>query len=355
MSIHITTWLRAYLALLSTAMESRGFVEVHAGEDALRWPRTTGADVISIAALIDPLIQAQPFGFGGQGLVRRWRACVAELERQALVLPHSVYAENRAFWTVLPALCVYLHAEAAPLPAQMFWTALLAQLAEPTALRNVGPKGDGPFKHFDNVKTYDDLYNAQFKFLRDLRGFDDRDPEPGMAGANGKRIPRTTNGDVVALADYWSTQLSDVKQVFGAAGVEKRWKEALVDVDAIARKGDPNALYPKNTGFWRALLKTAIHVAVADEAPSNAEMMLESLGASVTHLPETLKAGAKAVAGEVAQLAGGAANAIGKVANEAGKGLFSGFGTPLLIGAGALGLFLLSRSNRGGERAEPAS
>ena len=45
-------------------------------------------------------------------------------------------------------------------------------------------------------------------------------------------------------------------------------------------------------------------------------------------------------------LAGGAAQAIGKVANEAGKGLFSGFGTPLLIGAGLVGLFLISRSGR---------
>ena len=31
-------------------------------------------------------------------------------------------------------------------------------------------------------------------------------------------------------------------------------------------------------------------------------------------------------------------------ANEAGRGLFSGFGGPLLVGAGLLGLFLISRS-----------
>ena len=265
MSIHINTWLRAYFAIQSTAMASRGFVEINAGEDdALRWPRTIGADVISIAAMIDLLVHEQPFRFGGSGLVRRWRACVEDLERHALILPHAEYAENRSFWNMLPAICVYLHAEAAPLPPPVFWDALLAQLAEPTALRNVGPKGDGPFKHFDNVKTYDDLYNAQFKFLRDLRGYDDKNPEPGMGGGNNKRIPRTTNGDVILLADYWSKQLSDVKEVFGAAGVEKRWKDALVDIDTIARKGDPNALYPKNNGFWRALLDTAIHTAVAE-------------------------------------------------------------------------------------------
>ncbi|HLL23852.1 MAG TPA: hypothetical protein VK427_17055 [Kofleriaceae bacterium] len=346
MSIQINTWLRAYFALQSTAMESRGFVEINAGEDeAQRWPRTIGADVISIAALVDPFMREQPLRFGGHGLARRWRACVDDLEQHALVLPHAEYTENRSFWNTLPAVCVYLHSEGATLPPAMFWEALIAQLSEPVELRNVGPKGDGPFKHFDNVKTFDDLYNEQFKFLRTLRGVDHKDPEPGMGGAN-KQIPRTTNGDVVLLADYWSKQFRDVKEVFGHAAVAQRWKETLVDVDAIARKGDPNAVYPKNNGFWRALQSTAIHVAVADEAPSKSDMMLDSLKTSITQLPENLKAGAKAVANEVADIAGGAASAIGKVANEAGKGLFSGFGTPLLIGAGLVGLFLISRSGR---------
>ncbi len=344
MSIQITTWLRAYFAIQSTATESRGFVEVNSGEeDAARWPRTIGADVISIAAMVDPFVREQPLRFGGHGLARRWRACIDDLERHALVVPHAVYAENRSFWNTLPAICVYLHSQGAALPPPVFRDALIAQLAEPIELRNVGPKGDGPFKHFENVKTYDDLYNKQFKFLRTLRGVDRKDPEPGMGGAN-KQIPRTTNGDVVLLANYWNKQFGGIKEVFGHEGVATRWKAALVDVDAIARKGDPNALYPKNNGFWRALLSTAIHVAVADEAPSKSDMMLDSIKDSITHLPENIKAGAAAVASGVADIAGGAANAIGKVANEAGKGLFSGFGTPLLIGAGLVGLFLISRS-----------
>jgi len=40
------------------------------------------------------------------------------------------------------------------------------------------------------------------------------------------------------------------------------------------------------------------------------------------------------------------AHAAGKVVNEAGKGLFSGVGTPLLIGAGVLGAVVLFRSGR---------
>ena len=345
MSNQLNSWLRAYMALQSTAMESRGFDEINAGtNDAARWPRTIGADVIAIAALVDPSVREQPLRFGGHGLARRWRACVHDLERYALPAPHAEYVENRSFWRTLPSIFVYLHSQGAPALAPEFWEGLIEQLSETFELRNIGPKSDGPFKHFD-AKTFSDLYLEQFKFLRDLRGFDTKDAEPGMTGAT-KSIPRTTNGDVMLLADYWGKQLQSVKKVFGHDGVEKRWQEARVDVDATARTNDPNAVYPKNNGFWRALSNTAIHVSVADEAPSKTDMMLDSLKASLTHLPENLKAGAEAVASSAASLAGNIAQGVGKVANEAGKGLFAGFGTPLLVGAGLLGLFLISRSSR---------
>lgn len=340
MSIQITTWLRAYFAMQAAAMESRGFIEINAGEDDVaRWPRTIGADVIAIAALLDPFVREQPLRFGGHGLARRWRACMDDLEIHALLAPHREYVENRSFWRTLPSMCVYLHSQGASMPAPELWDALLVQLAEPAELRNVGPSGDGPFKHFDNVKTFDDLYNEQFKYLKQLRGVDELEPEPGMLGAK-KQIPRTTNGDVVLLAEYWSKQLASVKEVFGHEEVEKRWKDAKADVDAIARKGDPNAVYPKNNGFWRAMSHTAIHVAVADEAPSKWDMAKDSIKDSIVHLPENVKAGANAVANTVADIAQG----VGHIANEAGKGLFQGFGTPLLIGAGLLGLYFVSRN-----------
>jgi len=343
MAIQINSWLRAYFALQESAMESRGFVEISTGDDdGERWPRTIGSDVIAIAAVIDPYVHEQPHVFGGRGVARRWRACVDDLARSVLGAPRREYSENRAFWRTLSAVCVFLHSQAAALPPQPIWNALIDQIEERSELRNVGPSGDGPFKHFD-ATTFSDLYLEQLKYLRDLRGFDNLDPEPGMSGGN-KLIPRTTNGDVVVLADYWGKQLARVKEVYGHAAVEKKWKETLVDVDAIARKGDPNAVYPKNNAFWRVLSKTAIQVSAADEAPSTSDIMLESLKDSVTHLPENIKAGTKVIVGELAGLAGDAARSVGKVAQEAGKGLFSGFGTPLLLGAGLLGLFLISRS-----------
>jgi hypothetical protein len=345
MSYPVTSWLRAFFALQSRAMESRGFIELDGNDDEpVRWPRTVGSDVIAIAAVFDPYVRRQPLRSGGQGLARRWRAVMDELERSALTAPQSTYAGNRDFWNTLPPLCIYLHSANAPLPEQRVWTALLAQLDEPVALRNVGPKSDGPFKHFDNVKTFDDLFNEQFKYLRELRGADKLKPDAGASGPD-KLIPRTTNADVIALADYWSKQLASVKKVFGAAGVEERWGAAMTDVNAVARKGDPNALYPKNNAFWRALQPTAIHVAVADEAPSKSDLAIEAVKDSIKNLPENLKAGANAVSNAVADVAHGA----GKIANEAGKGLFAGFGTPLLVGGALVGLFLISRNRRSKE------
>ena len=112
-------------------------------------------------------------------------------------LARSEYAENQSFWETLPHICVYLHGQGAELPPAEVWEALLDELGG--ELRNAGPKGDGPFKHFD-VNGFDELYAAQFKYLRKLRGADDKDAEPGMVGAR-RPIPRSTNADVIALAD----------------------------------------------------------------------------------------------------------------------------------------------------------
>jgi hypothetical protein len=347
MTIEITTWLRAFFALQATAMESRGFVELEGPDEVVvRWPRTSGHDVIAIAAVLDPYVREQPLRFGGHGIARRWRAVVDDLERFALIDPRDEYAENRAFWNTLPAICVYLHSEGAPLPPPEVWDCLRAVLSDALMLRNVGK--DSPFKPFD-VKTWDDLFMAQWQFLVDARGADELAPEPGMTG-NKRKTPRTTNADVIALADYWSRKFADVKEVFGHKDAMARWKRALADVDAIARKGDPAALYPKNNGFWRDLKSTAIHIAVADEAPTKWDMAKDAIKESVKNLPENIKIGAEKAATALTSAAGEVAHGVGKIANEAGKGLFSGFGGPLLIGAGLLGVFLISRNRASGEK-----
>ena len=332
--ITISTWLDGYLELRHRAFADRGAIEL---ADGTRWPRTTGEQVAAIAATFTPAIRAN----AAPKVVRRWRATLADIQRDALADLHDTYINNRTFWATLEAVAVYLDNLALRPPATRAWLALFSiiETSDDTAPRNVGPDGDGPFKHFDGIQTFDDLYNAEFKYLRDLRGSDKMQPDPGMAGVE-RTIPRTTNADVVALADYWTKQLADVKDIMGTDYVTKVWRAATADVDQLARHAaDPGAVYAKNNSFWRALSSTAIHVAVADEAPSKWDLAKESIKDSVVHLPDTIKT----VAGKGVDALADTAQAAGKVVNAAGKGLLSGAGMPILIGAGVLGAVLLFR------------
>jgi hypothetical protein len=201
-----------------------------------------------------------------------------------------------------------------------------------------GAKDDSPFAHFE-AKTYDDLWRAQRDYLAHLRGYDQPEPPPGM-GLRGLKIPRTTNADVLQLVDYWGKELAKAKQVMGYQGAVEKWRAAMVDVDRYAKNGKPDEVYAKNNELWHTLSDVSIQIAIGDEAPSKWDMAVDSLKYSVTHLPDTLEHAAQKSVDFVA----GAAHAAGHIVNEAGKGLFGGLGTPLLIGGGLLGVYLLTRS-----------
>lgn len=337
----LSTWLDGYLALRHLAFTDRGSIEL---DDGTRWPRTTGEQVAAIAATFTPAVRAN----AAPRIVRRWRTTLADIERDALADLRDTYVHNRSFWATLEAVAVHLDELALRPPAPRAWKALFALIAtkDDGTPRN-GPDGDGPFKHFDNIRTYDDLYNAQYKYLLELRGYDELEPPPydengyGSLGIK-KKIPRTTNTDVLALAGYWGKQLDDVKEVFGHEGIEKRWSRLMADLGKHAMYGNPTAIYPENNRFWRCLKDTAIHVAVADDAPSKWDMAKDSIKDSVLHLPDTIKT----VASKGADVLADTAQAAGRVVNSAGKGLFSGAGTPILIGAGVIGAVLLLRGRR---------
>lgn len=330
MSSHIHSWIDGYVAVRMRAYEARGAIELDTGA---RWPRTTGSDVIAIAAIFDGAIRTR----GTPGVLRRWRATLEDLEADALAAAHATYPSNRSFWSSLEVVAVFLDDVVVTPPAPAVWDALLAQVGDRP--RNAGPSGDGPFAHFDSVKTFDDLFNAQLVYLRDKRGADTLAQPSGYSGGD-KLIPRTTNADVIALADYWTAQLVRVKHVAERDAIEARWRLATADVDKFARAGKPGDAYAKNNEFWRTLQQTAIHVAVADEAPSKADLAIASLETSLAHLPQTVGAAASKGADFVADVA----HAAGKVVNEASKGLLAGLGKPFLYGAaGIVGLYFLTR------------
>lgn len=346
----IRTWADGYAALRTRAEYLRGTIELNPGTtEAERWPRTNGADAIAIAAFLNPLLRTR--AFRRSGLARRWDACMRDLETYALPDMRETYSENRSFWRCVASAIAYLASTEAPLPAQARWNALLGPYGQLVEYRNIGPKGATPFKQFPDVKTFDDLYIAQYKYLRDLRGADELDPEPGMGGTRFP-IPRSTVGDVLALTSYWSKQLDDVKKIMGHDGTVKRWNATLAEIQQYAIGKDPREVYAKNNAFWRSLKNTAIHVAVADEAPSKWDMAVDSLKESVKKLPDNLAKGAEVVASKVASVAGDVAEGAGKIVNQGAKGLFSGIGTPILVAGGLVGAFLLLRRRDNSPKSE---
>ena len=239
------------------------------------WPRTRGADVLAIAAVIDPVLRAIPPQLGGHSIDRRWRGCASDLATFALEQPHHEYTQNHAFWETLSAVAAYLATIDEPLPEDM-WRALFTDIAGPRHQRNaslihddyLGLKANG----------YDHLWQAQKDALARLRSADIHEPIGDMRGAH-MAIPRTTLTDVLHLAGFWTDALARVEHkslaaspaavaALGLGGVKRRWQTAVAEVNAFAEFGDPEASYPENHAFWRTAGSLATALAVLDEAPS---------------------------------------------------------------------------------------
>ncbi|MBX3156808.1 MAG: hypothetical protein KF773_12450 [Deltaproteobacteria bacterium] len=341
--MEIRSWTDGYLAILRAACESRGVME----ELGVQWPSLSGGDTIVIAALFDAAVRAH----ATPGVLARWFAALDDVERHALAATHGVFPESRAFCSSLEGAAVLLDALAVEPPAPRVWDAAI------DALWAHGPRNaeSSVPVSLDGVDSFTDLYLKQFVHIRDVRGFDKLDPEPGMPGTT-RPIPRSTNSDVVALADYWTPQLEDASHINGASTTERRWKAALADVETFARRGEPTAVYAKNNAFWRELANLAAHISAAAIKPSRWDIMKSSFIWSIKNLPNNLATatskGAEIVTGAaekgaeaVAGAAKVAAKAAGEVLNQTTSGLASGLATPLIIGGvGVLGLYLLTRN-----------
>ena len=188
------------------------------------------------------------------------------------------------------------------------------------------------------------MWDAQRAELAKARGFDLRDALPGEA-SQPMEVPRTTNADVLRLAAYWGEALVQIPVKGMVGGVshpmeldseQARWQAASADVDKHAKSGKPDDVYPKNHDLWRATRSLATTLGVLGVVPSPYELTVDATKPAVSDL-----------SGRIANAAETVAHAIGNIAHEAGAGLLSGLGKPLLIGGGVLlGLVLLLRSGR---------
>jgi hypothetical protein len=343
----IVTWNDIYHQLWIQAAQSRG-TNTSVGElpsstrysTIPEWPRTTGADAIAIASLIDPILSALPLRPGGYGITRLWQSTVIDLESLAFSRPATEYVHNRSLWSTLLAVVAHLDTMNAPLPREDAWEALLATLWGPSvAYRNA----NRPTARILTEPTFERMWNTQRAEFVKARGFDLRDAPPDEVGG-AIEVPRTTNADVLRLAAYWGRAIVQlkVKVMVGAfpmpggfEGEQARWQAANADVDTYANSGKPDDVYPKNHEFWRAIRSFSIALGALGEAPSPYELV------------DTPKPEPSDLPSRIADIAGTVANAISNIAHDAGAGLASGLGKPLLIGGGVvLGLILLLHSTR---------
>jgi hypothetical protein len=343
----MTSWSDLYRQLWMHAARSRGTrwrdddeLDHASGPSIPEWPRTTVGDVVAIVMMVDPLLGSLPVRPGGYGVTRLWQTAVIELESLAAIHPGGEYSHNRTFWSTLLTVVAYLETRDAPLPHDDTWDALRAELAARPTERNAS----GPTTRTITEGSVEKMWDSQQAELIAARGFDLREPTGSMLGRPMK-VPRTTNADVVQLADYWSHELErfeakvhdgTVSNSMGLDGQRTRWTAIMADVDHLARSGQPDDVYPKNHELWREALGLATNLAVWNEVPSPYELAIASAKQATVDLPDRLAAAAGTVA-----------HAIGDIAHEAGAGLLSSLGKPMLVGGGVLlGLYLLLRPDR---------
>ncbi len=336
MSNAIHTWVDAYVATVHHLEASRGNVELEGASGVRRWPRTTGHDVIIVAALLDKQLRYAPYTFGVESLHRRWRACLDDLERYAWPEPRNAYPENRAFWSTAIAVCVHLDAATVPPPEAAFWEALRLQFDQPAdGHRNA------------NDATAEETLIAQRKDYLGKRGIDERYPKrPFPMPA----VPRSTNTDAMVLATYWTNRLAlaNVSHPGKLDGVAKDWNDCITKIAAASKGARPDAVYAANDQLWSCINSVALSIDPVIAAAAAASLIGRASDAITNvfdDLPGALKHGAEAAAHGTGVLLGDLASGIGDVAGKAAKGFLGEFTTPLLVvGGGIAAVYLLSRS-----------
>jgi hypothetical protein len=105
--------------------------------------------------------------------------------------------------------------------------------------------------HFEGVTTYNDLYNAQWRYLNDRCGADSCPPPPDHEGSTFP-IPRTTNADARELVQCWMRVIVDAE-----AMPSQGWWRAVEDVARLTSGATPTDVYSLNNELWRALKQVA--------------------------------------------------------------------------------------------------
>ena len=184
---------------------------------------------------------------------------------------------------------------------------------------------------FDGIKNHVTLWVELKRAYGELRGAD--------LGPNRKLVPRTTNADVLQLAERWTKELRKAKGKGTYSRAKAEWQECLDDVARFTNGADPKAAYAQNQRFWQHYTaRLAIHLESVKGLPSKWDLVAESVVESIYELP--------ARAGDVARGTGKAATAAAKGAGS----LIETLTKPIVIAGVVIGGVLLLPSLLGDRR-----
>jgi hypothetical protein len=258
----IQSWADVYQLLRAKAEANRGTVTVAAkGAASDSWPHTSTRDVFAIALVFDTAIDDHTSGT----MVARW---IVESDLLAGEPSDSIdpYVGNRSFWETLAAAVVELDRAHAPLPggAAIDDAVRALETARPAAARERRNAAGTMLVTVFAEPSWRAMAVRQLEFFRTLRG--------EIPGSNpfAPLVPATSNGDVLALADYWTDQLALIGD--RASDTFHRllyscWRDVSQRVRAECKHAPPHELCAHNPDFWTSLLLLTTQSDACDAAP----------------------------------------------------------------------------------------
>ncbi len=268
----IRSWFDVYQALRARAEAARGtetqFVD---GAASATWPRTNARDAFAIAVAFDEAVADH----GSGQLVSRW---ISESDQLAGEPEHSrsIYAGNRSLWETLATAATELDNRQVALPDRALVDAALRELAaddraaddrdtsDDTAEYPPHNPGASMVATVFTEPTWKAMAVRQLEFFRALRG------EVRGGGRLLPTVPCTRNSDVLALAAYWTQQLSrigdDASDTFHRL-LYSAWHEVVARASR-AERAPAHETYAYNFEFWTALLLLATQSDACSASPT---------------------------------------------------------------------------------------
>jgi len=287
-------------------------------------PRTTCGDVSRLTALC-----ASSLGDATSTARERWEQVARQATRICAGLDDAIeYPRNRGYWRALRDLAIA--AQSRPRNESDDLNAWRAGA--------VPHEGGAPRVSAENV-AFIHIQNALHYHFGDRRGWDTLTVQvkqkDGTTRPSVRKWPRTTCGDVAQLAAFWTREISNGPQNYGemVPGSQRRTWSAAASAVTQRCAGTPDAVYPENRAFWKAMQGAAISIDVENDNVPRSKF--DALVGNFSDVVSAIGAGLSDAASWTGDRLKGAARTVG----EGAGGLFGGFldaigFKELLIGAG---------------------